>query len=98
MLPKVKVFMNLVFRVQAGGVHLSHGHVHQRGTLRLSHPQGRPLGHLQRREGGTVREPTTGPGLPLPVPENLDSRERRGSYRPWKGGNVVELEIEISRA
>lgn len=53
--------------VQVGGVHLAHGHVDAGGPLRVPHPEGRPLGDLQRQQGGDLTEPAKGPGLLVPV-------------------------------
>lgn len=53
--------------VQVGGFHLAHGHVDAGGSLRVSHPEGRPLGDLQRQQGGDLTEPAKGPGLLVPV-------------------------------
>lgn len=47
------VFQNYITRcflcrIQADRVHLAHGHVHHGRALRGAHPEGGPLGHLQR--------------------------------------------------
>lgn len=58
------------FRVPLGGLHLAHGYLDHGGTLRVPHPPRRPVGHLQRQQGGRVRKPTQRTGLPVPLRES----------------------------
>ena len=54
--------------IRIDSLHLAHGYVDQRGPLRVSHQEGRSLGHLQRREGCAFRESPDGIGLFVLVP------------------------------
>lgn len=58
--------------VQVGGVHLAHGHIDAGGSLCVSYLEGRPLGDLQRQQGGDLTEPAKGPGLLVPVQESVN--------------------------
>ena len=62
-----------LFRIQACCVHQPHGDVHHGGALRVPHSTRGALGHLQRRKGGALGTPPQGPGLPLPVPEGIET-------------------------
>lgn len=63
-------------RVSADGIYQPHGNLNHGGPLRVPHPQGRPLGHLQRQQGGHLRVSPQGSRLPVPLQESASLMTR----------------------
>ena len=58
----------------SGVLHLSHGHVAHGRPLRLPHPEGGSLGHLQRQQGRLLGKAAQGSRLSLPLSKSLNRK------------------------